>query len=429
MSTRKVDSEISILGGGLSSIYAAYKLSNRKPTLIFGEDKIGGILNGKKWKNFYIDNGCHLFDGNEEQFNFFETVGGMQRHNVTYGSYNQGILKEDIATPEISNPEQVKIVLKELQSLEKINNIQSTKNVNIKEVFIDKFGKTCGNYLSEIQTKFTGLPSNIVAGEEFDKFSVFHRVRIGNDQISNDLKRKNSYLDKIICSSLESRGLNKFQVSMYPKEFGTSGIANNVKEYLQKNSISSIKNFKIVKIEEKEDYFEIVGNNGSVHKSRKIISTLPYSLLSKLLGQNLKATPTFVNYKIIILEIKEQHALENYYVQDFDKNNSVYRSSNMGRYSNQYSDDGTTFVVAEIPYSSEEKVIDLQKIKNELIIHKILAPNTEVIDHTVYDKKNIIPINYSQQKISLPENLFSVEHNSFSMKSKFSDIDKISEIL
>ena len=33
MSTSKVDSEISILGGGLSSIYAAYKLSNRKPTL------------------------------------------------------------------------------------------------------------------------------------------------------------------------------------------------------------------------------------------------------------------------------------------------------------------------------------------------------------------------------------------------------------
>ena len=50
MSTRKVDSEISILGGGLSSIYAAYKISNRKPTLIFGEDKVGGILNGKKWK-------------------------------------------------------------------------------------------------------------------------------------------------------------------------------------------------------------------------------------------------------------------------------------------------------------------------------------------------------------------------------------------
>ena len=56
MNRSNVDSNLVILGGGLSAIYAAYKLSKDRPTIIFGQEEIGGILNSYKWKNYYVDN-------------------------------------------------------------------------------------------------------------------------------------------------------------------------------------------------------------------------------------------------------------------------------------------------------------------------------------------------------------------------------------
>ena len=78
-------------------------------------------------------------------------------------------------------------------------------------------------------SKIYGRNYKSVIADEFDKFSVFHRVRLGDDVTSNKLKQSNSYLDNIICSSLESRGLNKYQVSMYPKNNGTTGFTFSAK--------------------------------------------------------------------------------------------------------------------------------------------------------------------------------------------------------
>ena len=118
MNRSNVDSNLVILGGGLSAIYAAYKLSKYKPTIIFGQEEIGGILNSYKWKNYHIDNGCHFFDGNEEHIEFFKIVGGTVEHEVKYGSFNQGKLTNEIATPEINNTHMVTDAINELKNLE-----------------------------------------------------------------------------------------------------------------------------------------------------------------------------------------------------------------------------------------------------------------------------------------------------------------------
>ena len=86
------------------------------------------------------------------------------------------------------------------------------------------------------------------------------------------------------------------------------------------------------------------------------------------------------------------HLAENvsdiYYVQDFDIDDVTYRGSNMGYYSNQYSENGTTFVTAEIPYSMEEIEIDIESIKLELIKQNILVKDCKIIDYKIIDKKN-----------------------------------------
>ena len=72
------------------------------------------------------------------------------------------------------------------------------------------------------------------------------------------LKQSNSYLDNIICSSLESRGLNKYQVSMYPKNNGTTGFTFSAKKFLDKNKISLINNFIISKIKKMGDHLKLL---------------------------------------------------------------------------------------------------------------------------------------------------------------------------
>ena len=54
-------------------------------------------------------------------------------------------------------------------------------------------------------------------------------------------------------------------------------------------------------------------------------------------------------------KIDKKQVLENYYVQDFDLHHSIYRSSNFGSYSNQFSEHDTTIVMAEIPFSLNDK--------------------------------------------------------------------------
>ena len=82
----------------------------------------------------------------------------------------------------------IKKIIKELQSLDYNQQYKSLDYQNIGEVFIKKFGKTCGEYLSNIQAKFTGRNYKSVIADEFDKFSVFHRVRLGDDVTSNKAK-------------------------------------------------------------------------------------------------------------------------------------------------------------------------------------------------------------------------------------------------
>tara|TARA_X000000368_G_scaffold199442_1_gene157528 strand:- start:16844 stop:18145 length:1302 start_codon:yes stop_codon:yes gene_type:complete len=429
MNRSNVDSNLVILGGGLSAIYAAFKLSKHKPTIIFGQEEIGGILNSYRWKNYYVDNGCHFFDGNDEQIEFFKTVGGTAEHEVKYGSFNQGKLTNEIATPEINSTKMITDAINELKNLEDFEDNNFLKQESLKDILIRKFGKICGTYLSDIQQKFTGQVSENIRGNEFKKFSVFHRIRIGDDEISNNLKKTSPYLEDIICSSLESRGLPKYQKSMYPETHGSMGFVINSKKYLAKNNTNILNNFNVEKIKYVNGSFEIYNTFGTTYKTNIIISTLPPGLLAKLLGYKNDSLPQFINYRMVLLEIEKKNVLDTYYVQDFDTKNHTYRSSNMGYYSNQISNDGKTFVMSEIPYFQSLQNLNINKIKDELITHGLLKEKSKILDYMFYDKKNVVPINTITQKVSLPNNFYSIDAGSFSAKDKLSNIDLISDKL
>ena len=420
----KADYDVSILGAGLSAVYGAYKLKSNTTCLVYSENNLGGILKGEKWNSFYVDNGCHLFDGNEEHFEFYETVGGMKTHSVKYGSVNTGKFTDQIATPEINDDKLSTAAYDELIDL-KFSEKENISLQNLKEVFYHRYGEIGGSYLSKVQRKFTGMNSELINSSEFKKFSVFHRLRIGDDKMSNTLKKNNAYLDEIICSSLGSRGLDKYQKSMYPKNRGTTGFVHNSEKFLKDNNFALISNYRVEKIIKKNNHYEIIDNQGSKFTTKYILSTLPQTLLQKLLGHQTNPPPNFISYKIVLIEIEAENVSDIYYVQDFDIDDVTYRGSNMGYYSNQYSDNGTTFVTAEIPYAMEEIEIDIESIKLELIKQNILVKDCKIIDYKIIDKKNIIPINNEIQELELPENIYSLLPTSFSMKSKLEDIDKI----
>ena len=418
------DTEVTILGGGLAALYAAYKLKSYDITLLHSSNKVGGLLNGSTWKNFYVDNGCHFFDGNENQFEFFQTVGKTKVHEVKYGSVNTGKFTDEIATPEINQPKVVEAVLKELLNDDHTKFKKKNPN-NLKDEFINIFGKTAGLYMSGIQKKFTGIDSEELNASEFQKLTIFNRLRIGNDDLSNKLKNKSNFLDNIICSSLQSRGLGNYQVSMYPEFYGTSGFVNNAIQFFGKNDVNIINKFTIKKIVEKKDFFEIHSDQGVKLTTKYIISTLPSSLLSSIMGKIQNSKPLFVNYKLIFIEVEKKYVSGIYYVQDFDLKNTVYRSSNMGLYSNQVSENNTTFVVAEIPYSKQDIDININLIKQNLIYQNILNDDCEIKDFKIIDKKNAIPLNTLSDELKLPKKFSAIPASSLTIKNKLDSIDMI----
>ncbi len=424
MTRINTDREITILGGGLAALYAAYKLKSKDIALLHSASKVGGLLNGSTWKNFHIDNGCHFFDGNEEQFEFYQTVGKTKVHEVRYGAVNTGKFTDEIATPEINQPKVADAAFEELLSQEHAK-IKKNYSKNLNEEFINIFGKIAGSYMSDIQKKFTGIASQELNASEFQKLTIFNRLRIGNDVLSNKLKNKSSFLDSIICASLKSRGLGNYQISMYPEIYGTSGFVNNAIEYFSKNDVSILNEFKIKKIVDKKDSFEIYDFDGKKFSTKHIISTLPLSLLKNMIGIKQNSNPLFVNYKFIYIEVEKKYVSNIYYVQDFDLNNLVYRSSNMGIYSNQVTESNTTFVVAEIPYSKQDLDININSVKQDLITQNILNDDCEVIDYKIVDKKNAIPLNTLSEELQLPKKFYAIPPTSFSIKNKLDSIDMI----
>ena len=207
------------------------------------------------------------------------------------------------------------------------------------------------------------------------------------------------------------------------------GFVINSKKYLAKNNINTLNNFNVEKIKYVNGCYEIYSSSGSTFRTNIIISTLPYGLLAKLLGYKNESSPQFINYIMFLLEINKKDILDTYYVQDFDTKNYTYRSSNMGYYSNQVSDAGSTFVMSEIPYFQSLQNVNINKIKDELITHGLLKEKSKILDYTFYDKKNVVPINTATQKINLPNKFYSIDSGAFSAKDKLSDIDLISDNL
>ena len=105
---------------------------------------------------------------------------------------------------------------------------------------------------------------------------------------------------------------------MYPEFYGTSGFVNNAIQFFGKNDVNIINKFAIKKIVEKKEFFEIHSDQGVKLTTKYIISTLPPSLLSSMMGKIQNSKPLFVNYKLIFIEVEKKYVSDIYYVQDFD---------------------------------------------------------------------------------------------------------------
>ena len=413
--------DICVIGGGIPGIYTTYKLKKFDVCLINSGKSLGGVANGFQWDNYKIDFGCRFLDGDSKLFDFYKKVGGAKQLSNNYGAYNSGVLKTDIANPEFNKSHLKDLVLEELRNL-KVN--KSKKFDNLHQFLIENYGKLVGNYLSEIQKKITGLSSDKISANSFLNIPLLQRIRIFNDEISNELKKINEHLESIICSSLESRGEEKKQLSMYSKSVNLSSFGKNSELYFQKNKVDFKNNFQIKEIKIKKHSFEIISELGEIIECKKIISTLGLSQVSNLFNIQNKQPVIHTSFNFLALEVNTKNLTDIHYVQDYDLDHISYRTSNMGMYSNQILD-GKTFLLVEIPYGKDVPKFGLPQIVNEIKKQGIIKDSINIDNFKTFNFQNIIPFNQDVPSLDIHENFYELDYLIFDTKNRLYYLDGI----
>jgi len=414
-----------VLGGGIPGIYAMYKLDDMNTCLLNAGKNLGGMANGFSWNNYKLDFGCRFLDGNSNLFSFYELVGRAKKISINYAAYNSGILKKDIATPEYNSKDLLSKVLVELENLDPG---QIERQTSLEGVLISKFGPTLGNYLCSIQKKITGHSAGKISPDEYPKIPLLHRIRLVNDEISNQLKSKNDYLESILCSSSASRNQDNKNVSMYSTNSNLMSFGINAQSYFKNKNLQFKNNFQIKQINKNKKGFNIISEDGQNIQCNKIISTLSFSQISKIFNLPKVSNTIYTNFIFVALEVSTNYISDIHYVHDFDIENTAFRTSNMGRYSNQIIDN-KTFILVEIPYGNNSPSFKIKNIIKEVIQQGILKKNAEINDYKIFDFKNIISLNSEIVDYKTDDNFFELDYKIFDTKNRIYYLDKVIENL
>ena len=107
--------------------------------------------------------------------------------------------------------------------------------------------------------------------------------------------------------------------------------------------------------------FNIISEDGQNIQCNKIISTLSFGQISKIFNLPKASNTIYTNFIFVAIEVSSNYVSDIHYVHDFDIENISFRTSNMGRYSNQIIDD-KTFILVEIPYGNNSPIFKIEKI-------------------------------------------------------------------
>lgn len=403
-----MDDELVIVGGGIVGIFSALFLADKYKNifLIENSERIGGLLNSKKFEDIEFDYGTHivnetmikeiddiLYAGLGEEWREFQT---FNPGNITFGE-----LYKDSSYPYLLNMGDgyEKGLVELLASKEKAYNLE----VDLYSYLIKIFGVTYTNRVYRpIFKKLLNLELESLTTDVFKTFDV-KRLIIGDDFLTNELKKSEIYDSKIAYPQyLTSSSLNK---KYYPK-FG-KGIGlwiDFLNEKLKEKNVIVLTDTTVSDLQSIETSHNIKIKNlktdiEEVISSKMIIWTAPFN--NYLNVSNGKVNTPSLNFRNTLLMhfiFEKPFICENHYVTCWDNSFSFFRIT---LYPNVSQNKNVNKCTIEIFFDSAEELEKLtyEYILEELVKAKIIGKDNNVekqYKEVLYRSFPIIDKNYMQ---------------------------------
>ena len=429
-----------IVGGGFAGMYAAWRLAKDglNVTLIEGSDHLGGTLWSREWHGYLVDSGTHTLDlRTPMSAAFFVDILGnelKETNQQNFGSTIGQAITRGFEMPDFSSdePPLCKIALEELSE---INRVQVQVESPSYEAWLSaNYGPTLGGRLKDMTKKVTGTASEYLSVSAGASLGMLSRPKLGSDAKMIALKESAEFYNSRLGVSLESgderfAGLNINKRFGYPATGALRRFCIRAKARLEELGVNILTNSKVVKLTQDENFIEVTlqGAGPTSLSAPRLFWSLSDHGLLPLLGVDVDLTTAAlpVGCAFFAFEVPvDKITTDLEYLNDFSDLRPPYRYNQAGVYSGQITQNGYTFVTAEVP-SHPAKLDSILNSKFSKIVWQsfldvgFLKPDTSMgastywgypIAHTLPKIGWKVPINAMRSALSYwSPRLFTVE--------------------
>jgi hypothetical protein len=350
---------------------AAIELARRdyEVTVIEAGPHLGGILHAHEWDGLHIDNGCHLLDFIDvESGRLYQDILGDDMHPVSrrYASINRGKISDGIAVPDMARFDPVERDAALADILDATKNDRNAELDNLADSLIHRYGKAAGTYMASCAQKMTAIDPKELSPMALTSLPVLERLRIGDDVQMAQLK-KEPRLDERLAVSSQNNPMqfapdeNPFKVrNQYPSHKGMTGLCDAALKHLRAIGCTVLLDSPITGLAEDEldVEFTIGGNKPTMLKANYCYWSLPSARIFPLFSQTNpgaggKRPLSMINFAF---KVQADRITDMTYVHDFSSETLAYRHSTPGRYGNQTTTEGYSYICIEVPCSQTDEI-------------------------------------------------------------------------
>ena len=348
-----------VIGSGFRAFCSCLHLSENKENRVIMLDSskiFGGVMNSRQVQDFSVDNGVHMFDSVPVELGNIvsEIMSGdiIDIDFVSESSFGDKIT-QGYSLPDLTAlPNSTKMKIKR-ELLEKKDVDVTTENISsIYDYFIKLYGTTAGEIFIKIFEKLYNISSKEIDASAIITTSLA-RLKFLSDEEMIELKSKSKRLDSVLAARRKSQGKLDDLVSIYPKSRkGMRGWCENAILWLQNVREVNVRlDTKITHIKSGGGKISIMTNKGKIIADKVVWANDRYSELSTYFEIDEKPEEYLHSVPMIFITLAtpKDNIKDFTYIQNFNLNGICNRFAASGRYSDQVSSSGLSFITAECP--------------------------------------------------------------------------------
>lgn len=351
--------QILIVGGGFRGIVASYFLTRAgcKVTLVESAPFLGGVMHSSEWNGFHLDKGCHLFSNDDSEITetLLDIMGGaVVPVSFKYASAIDGKLSDGFAIPDLTafGPEVCARILYE--TIEAASRPYQEAR-SLEEALRARFGQTAADHLGRAAAKMLrARPDELDAAVLWT--ANFGRIRAVPEEATRLLK-VHPVLDERLAGSSQAdpfryaqdaRGAYPFR-NFYPAERGMRGFCDAAERHLAGAGVELCLGTRLDELSADAQGVGCLFSDGQERRFDRAFWTADLGILSNLLFGKDPLTPLVHKVPMVLYYyvVDEEAIGPHTYIHDFTAEDAVFRVSAAGRYGQQITDDGRTYVCCE----------------------------------------------------------------------------------